>query len=145
MYKRICLVALCLKQGWLIIKIVLLLTLLPNTMIPDINVNSNVQLNSDTRIVAHIVKYSSDAEVHLRGSSLYKTVQKVHNGLCKNIFPDLIVVPKSTEDVSKIVKITRRHDTPISIRSGGHSYICSSIKQGRYCIDNSVRSVSLDP
>ena len=136
MYKIVDLFVLGLKTDSLILKLVPLLTLLSNTLTPHLN--SNVGLNSNIKMVAHIIKHSTDAKVHLFGTSPYKIAQKMHNGLCKNIFPDLIVVPSSTQDVSKIVKITRRHDTSISIRSGGHSYICSSIKQGRFCFLNCI-------
>ena len=39
-------------------------------------------------------------------------------------------MPKSTEDVSEIVKITNEFNVSISVRSGGHSYTCTSIRQG---------------
>ena len=32
------------------------------------------------------------------------------------------------QDVSKAVLFSRRHSLPLSVRSGGHSYICQSIK-----------------
>ena len=48
--------------------------------------------------------------------------------MCTRLFPDIIVVPKSTEDVSKIVKVARHFKSPISVRSGGHSYICTILK-----------------
>ena len=32
------------------------------------------------------------------------------------------------QDVSKAVLFSRRHSLPLSVRSGGHSYLCSSLK-----------------
>ena len=50
--------------------------------------------------------------------------------VCKYIFPDIAVAPKSTPDVSQIIKIARDFDVPISVRSGGDSFFCRSIKPG---------------
>lgn len=124
-------ISLNLKQSSLGLQLMLLLTLPLYITIPNIDLNKTLLLTSNIRIIAHILKHTSGAEVHLKGSSSYKTKQKVHNGLCKNIFPSLIVVPKSTIDVSRIVKVSRYYNEQISIRSGGHSYICSSIKEGK--------------
>ena len=65
-----------------------------------------------------------------KGSINYEKRRLIHNGLCTKIYPDIIVVPESTNDVSAIVKITNKHKVAISIRSGGHSYTCQSTKQG---------------
>ena len=72
---------------------------------------------------------TTNANVYSKGTYQYNEKRKVHNGLCKNIFPDLVVEPKSTEDVSKIIKIANKYNAPISVRSGGHSYTCTNIKQ----------------
>ena len=66
----------------------------------------------------------------VKGSINYEKRRLIHNGLCTKIYPDIIVVPESTNDVSAIVKITNKHKVAISIRSGGHSYTCQSTKQG---------------
>ena len=76
------------------------------------------------------LEHSTNANVYVKGSHLYNTKRRIHNGLCDNLFPDVIVEPKSTYDVSEIVKIARRVNVPISVRSGGHSYICGSIRNG---------------
>ena len=55
----------------------------------------------------------------------------VHNGLCKDIYPDWIIVPESPEDVASIIRITNAYQVPISVRSGGHSFTCSSTRQGK--------------
>ena len=80
-------------------------------------------------ILDHI-RSETRADAHLKGSTTYENRRKVSNGLCQDIFPDLVVAPKSTEDVSKIVKISRRYNVSISIRSGGHSFLCTSTKPG---------------
>ena len=69
--------------------------------------------------------------VHPRGTVSYEKRRLIHNGLCTHIYPDLIVVPESTEDVSQVVKITNKYNIHISVRSGGHSFTCQSTKQGK--------------
>ena len=76
------------------------------------------------------LEHLTNANVYVKGSHLYNTKRRIHNGLCDNLFPDVIVEPKSTSDVSQIVKIARRANVPLSVRSGGHSYICGSIRNG---------------
>ena len=82
----------------------------------------------DYKKVYHEIKSLTGSEVHLKGSYVYNKKRMVENGLCNNRFPDLIVVPKSTRDVSAIVKISRKYNIPLSVRSGGHSYTCANIK-----------------
>ena len=82
------------------------------------------------RDISKLIRSTSTASVYHKGSPYYEKRRKVKNGLCANIYPDLVVVPKSTIDVSKIVKISRHYQVPISVRSGGHSFICTSTKPG---------------
>ena len=67
----------------------------------------------------------------VKGTSNYEDRRLVHNGLCKDIYPDWIIVPESSEDVASIIKITNIFQVPISVRSGGHSFTCSSTRQGK--------------
>lgn len=80
--------------------------------------------------ISDVIRSKTRAYVHLKGSPIYEKRRKVSNGLCVNIYPDVVVVPKSTKDVSEIVKISRHYQVPISVRSGGHSFLCQSIKPG---------------
>ena len=56
----------------------------------------------------------------LKGKNFYEKRQKVKNGLCKYIFPDIVVAQKSTPGVSQIIKMVRDFDVPISVTSDGH-------------------------
>ena len=100
-----------------------------NIMTPFLN--SNGMIETRIKLISHLIKYSTDSKVLTKDSKKFNNARVVHNGLCNDIVPDVIVTPTSTNDVSTIVKIVRRFDIPISIRSGGHSYICSNIRQGR--------------
>ena len=81
--------------------------------------------------IIQLLEYSTKSNVYIKGSHLYNTKRKIHNGLCDNLFPDIIVEPKSTYDVSGIIKIVQKFKVPISVRSGGHSYICGSIRNSK--------------
>ena len=81
------------------------------------------------------LRKSLNGSIFIKGTLAYEKRRLVHNALCESIYPDLIVLPKSTKDVSNILRITDNYDVPISVRSGGHSYTCTSIKQGGVHID----------
>ena len=86
------------------------------------------------------IRHLTKADVYRKGSYGYSKRKSMENGLCANISPDLIVVPKSTIDVANIVKISRQYNASLSVRSGGHSYICANIKH--YGIHIDLRSLN---
>ena len=49
--------------------------------------------------------------------------------------PAVIVVPNFDQDLSTIVKAVKNNRMEMSIRSGGHSYTCTNIKEGGVHID----------
>ena len=49
--------------------------------------------------------------------------------------PAVIVVPNFDQDVSFIVRAARANNMELSIRSGGHSYTCTNIKEGGVHMD----------
>ena len=59
----------------------------------------------------------------------YNKYRRVRNGACNVRHPLLIIRPVSTQDVAIGVKVAKEFYMPISVRSGGHSYACMSIKQ----------------
>ena len=93
-------------------------------------VDTTSQQRPNYREVARVIKATTLADVHMKGSVMYEKRRELKNGMRKYIYPDLVVVPKSTEDVSKIIKTASHYNTPISVRSGGHSYTCQSVKPG---------------
>ena len=52
-------------------------------------------------------------------------ILKVYNGECRNT-PEVVVVAGSSEDVAKVVQFVRDEKVELSVRSGGHSYACTS-------------------
>ena len=51
------------------------------------------------------------------------------NKICEGIMPLCVLRPKDAKDVSAAVIVARESGTPLSYRSGGHSYTCNSIKE----------------
>jgi len=49
--------------------------------------------------------------------------------------PAVIVVPNFDQDVSFIIRAARANNMELSIRSGGHSYTCTNIKEGGVHMD----------
>ena len=47
----------------------------------------------------------------------------------------MIVVPNFEQDVSFIIRAARANNMELSIRSGGHSYTCTNIKEGGVHMD----------
>ena len=90
--------------------------------------SSDYTVNQD---LVSVLQNAITGRVFPRGTYGYEKRRIVHNGLCAHIFPDIIVTPHTTEDVSAIVKIARQYNQVISIRSGGHSFTCTSLKQGK--------------
>ena len=49
--------------------------------------------------------------------------------------PAVIVVPNFDQDVSTIIKAAKANNIELSVRSGGHSYTCTNIKEGGLHVD----------
>merc|ERR1719295_1151521 len=64
----------------------------------------------------------------------FEATRKVMNAACK-AEPAVIVVPKTEKDISTILKTAAKYKMEISVRSGGHSYTCTNIKEGGVHID----------
>lgn len=77
------------------------------------------------------LKHRIQGQVLTKGSLNYEKRRLVHNGLCTHLYPDWIVVPVSTKDVSETVRTAVKHNVSLSVRSGGHSFTCTGIKQGK--------------
>ena len=54
--------------------------------------------------------------------------------------PAVIVRAATTEDVAVAVNFARRNQLQFSVRSGGHSYTCTNLKEGGVHVD--MRSAS---
>ena len=66
--------------------------------------------------------------------------------LCDGILPLVVVRPHNATDVARAVAYASSQGLEISVRSGGHSYACDSIRAGSVHIDlRSLRSFAFQP
>merc|ERR1712198_87102 len=77
---------------------------------------------------------SQTGQVLVPTDPTYEATRKVMNAACK-AEPAVIVVPKTERDISTILKTAAKYKMEISVRSGGHSYTCTNIKEGGVHID----------
>jgi len=64
----------------------------------------------------------------------YEQFRSIHNQACCQK-PLLIARPRSQKDVSRAVLFSVQYNLPLSVRSGGHSYTCQSLKHGGLHLD----------
>merc|ERR1712198_219117 len=64
----------------------------------------------------------------------YEDRRKVMNAAC-TAKPAVIVVPNTDMDISIILAAARSNNMEISVRSGGHSYTCTNLKEGGVHVD----------
>ena len=64
----------------------------------------------------------------------YDQLRTVNNRACV-ARPAVIVRAATTEDVAVAVNFARRNQLQVSVRSGGHSYTCTSLRDGGLHID----------
>merc|ERR1719187_34342 len=72
--------------------------------------------------------------VYIPGDTNFEEKRKVMNAAC-TAQPAVIVVPRTEEDISTILKTATKYNIEVSVRSGGHSYTCTNIKEGGVHID----------
>lgn len=53
-------------------------------------------------------------------------------------YPDAIVVARDQEDVVAAVELARQREQPLSVRSGGHSWIADAVRDGGVLVDLSA-------
>lgn len=54
----------------------------------------------------------------------------LHNGVCQHIRPRAVVYPYDAEGVARAVRYAVARNLTLSYRSGGHSYTCTSLREG---------------
>ena len=78
-----------------------------------------------------------EGEVLWRDDADYKAVRResVRNGRLPERFPEVIVRAAGEEDVVAAVKLAHERDMKIGIRSGGHSWSASFLREGGMLLD----------
>ena len=101
-------------------------------LLPQVNPSPQNELSS---IIKSLKYLGFTGSIHVRGSRSFDKFRRVQNGACDQLVPLLVVRPRSARDVSRAVRVSRTWALPISVRSGGHSYTCTNMKQDSMHID----------
>ena len=78
---------------------------------------------------------SLDGELIEADAASFVDARRLFNRRFDSILPAAVAFPTCTADVSELLGFARRHDVPIAIRSGGHSYAGWSSGDDRLVID----------
>ncbi|MBL1098662.1 FAD-binding oxidoreductase [Streptomyces coffeae] len=83
-----------------------------------------------------------------RGDPEYERLwaRMVWNGLKPARFPEVIVSAASERDVPRAIRLARSRSLRVSVRSGGHSWCASPLREGTLLLDLSqLRGLAVDP
>lgn len=69
------------------------------------------------------------------GDGEYATARQLYNTRFDELKPAAVAYVAGEDDIRECLAFARRHDTPVSIRNGGHSYAGWSSGNGRLVID----------
>ena len=74
---------------------------------------------------------------YFRGAEGYETARRatVWNGLLPDRFPDVIVQAHDADDVVVALRYARANDHKVGVRSGGHSWAASHLRDGGLLLD----------
>jgi FAD/FMN-containing dehydrogenase len=87
-------------------------------------------------------------EYFFRGTEGYETARRatVWNGLVPDRFPDVIVQARDADDIVAAIRYARANGHKVSVRSGGHSWAASHLREGGVVIDVSrIDHCTVDP
>ena len=92
----------------------------------------------DFVIIHALTRMGFSGTVHPRGGYPdpgYARYRRVANGACNSRFPRIIVRPLDEVDVAAAVRVATKFKLDLSVRSGGHGYVCNSIKHDGLHVD----------
>src|ERR1700740_946100 len=90
----------------------------------------------------------STQKTFFRGTDGYEAARRatVWNGLLPERFPDVIVQAHDTDDVVAAIRYARANGHHVGVRSGGHSWVASHLRDGGLLLDVSrLDHCTVDP
>jgi FAD/FMN-containing dehydrogenase len=89
------------------------------------------EIKGDAMVLLSVEKY------YARGAEGYETARRatVWNGLLPDRFPDVIVQAHDTDDVVAAMRYARASGHKVGVRSGGHSWAASHLRDGGLLLD----------
>lgn len=91
---------------------------------------------------------SLNVESYMRGGSGYEQARlsAVWNGRVPERYPELILRPRNAEEVAEAVRYAASRDMKIGVRSGGHSWSASYLRDGGLLLDlRYLNELAVDP
>ncbi|MFG2531539.1 FAD-binding oxidoreductase [Streptomyces sp. NPDC048516] len=83
---------------------------------------------------------SLDGKLVRASDAAYATARRLYNTRYDTLKPSAIAYVEHPSDIAECLAFARRYDTPVAIRSGGHSYAGWSSGNGKLVIDVSALS-----
>ncbi|MER0481824.1 FAD-binding oxidoreductase [Streptomyces sp. Edi2] len=83
---------------------------------------------------------SLDGKLVRASDAAYATARRLYNTRYDTLKPSAIAYVEHPSDIAECLSFARRYDTPVAIRSGGHSYAGWSSGNGKLVIDVSALS-----
>ena len=82
-----------------------------------------------------------DANVLHRGDAGYEAARRdcVWNGRIADRFPELIVQAVTEDDIVAALRTAREHDMKVGMRSGGHSWSGSHLRDGGMLLERRTK------
>jgi FAD/FMN-containing dehydrogenase len=128
------------------------LNIFAQTSCPEKIATRRILDNNDKTLVAWVTQKSKamdvDCPVFFRGEAGYEEARTktVWNGRKPDRYPEVIVQAGSEQDVVHAVKYAAAHGMKIGIRSGGHSWSSSFLRQDGLLLDLSkLDEASVEP
>jgi FAD/FMN-containing dehydrogenase len=97
--------------------------------------------------LADVVQGNFGGAIVWRGDSGYEEARcgKMWNCRVPSRYPEVVVQPRSDDDIVAAVRLARKHGLKIAVRSGGHSWAASFLREGGMLIDLSgMREFTVD-
>jgi FAD/FMN-containing dehydrogenase len=69
-------------------------------------------------------------EVHRRGRPGYRAASEIYDPRFDHVRPQAVAAVASADDVSRVIEFAIRHELPVCLRAGGHSYLGASTGRG---------------
>ncbi len=86
-------------------------------------------------LLASLHQHGYTGPVYAPHSVEYEHYRRMEIGECNFLYPLLIVRPGDEREVAAAVRAARSVHVELSVRSGGHGYICNGIKNASLHVD----------
>lgn len=112
-------------------------------------VDNASSLIAEERLRATLKHQGFQGAIFVPGEIGYHKFRRGHTGTCKFAFPKLVTRPRNASDVAFVVMLAKAENISLSVRSGGHGYLCQHLKNNSLHLDlrrlNHMRLLDPEP